>query len=137
MKKLRRELDAVRMKSAASSVADAASSAVEVKGVKVLVQRVDGLDKAQMRTLVDSLRGKLGSGVVVLGAAAEGKVSLIVGVTKDLTSRVQAGKVVGALAGLVGGRGGGRPDLAEAGGSDVGALDGALAKAASVVEGMV
>jgi alanyl-tRNA synthetase len=137
MKKLRRELDAVRMKSASASVSDAASSAVEVKGVKVLVQRVDGLDKGQMRTLVDSLRGKLGSGVVVLGAAAEGKVSLIVGVTKDLTSRVQAGKVVGTLAGLVGGRGGGRPDLAEAGGSDAGALDGALAKAASVVEGMV
>ena len=118
-------------------LSDAAASAVEVKGVKVLAQRVDGLEKAQMRTLVDYLRGKLGSGVVVLGAAADGKVSLIVGVTKDLTSRVQAGKIVGALAGLVGGKGGGRPDLAEAGGSDVGALDGALAKAASVVEGML
>ena len=137
MKKLRRELDAVRMKSASASVSDAASSAVEVKGVKVLAQRVDGLEKAQMRELVDQLRGKLGSGVVVLGAAAEGKVSLIVGVTKDLTSRVQAGKIVGQLAGLVGGRGGGRPDLAEAGGSDAGALDGALAKAAGVVEGML
>ena len=137
MKKLRRELDAVRMKAAASSVADAASSAVEVKGVKVLAQRVDGVEKAQMRELVDQLRGKLGSGVVVLGAAADGKVSLIVGVTKDLTSRVQAGKVVGQIAALVGGKGGGRPDLAEAGGSDVGALDGALAKAASVVEDLV
>ena len=67
----------------------------------------------------------------------DGKVSLIVGVTKDLTSRVQAGKVVGALAGLVGGKGGGRPDLAEAGGSDVGALDGALGKAAGVVESLL
>ena len=137
MKKLRRELDAVRMKSASASVSDAASSAVEVKGVKVLAQRVDGLEKAQMRELVDSLRGKLGSGVVVLGAAVDGKVSLIVGVTKDLTSRVQAGKVVGLLAAQVGGKGGGRPDLAEAGGSDVGSLDGALAKAASVVEGLL
>jgi len=137
MKKLRRELDAVRMKAAASSVADAASSAVEVKGVKVLAQRVDGVEKAQMRELVDQLRGKLGSGVVVLGSAADGKVSLIVGVTKDLTGRVQAGKVVGQIAALVGGKGGGRPDLAEAGGSDVGALDGALAKAAAVVEGLV
>jgi alanyl-tRNA synthetase len=137
MKKLRRELDAVRMKAASSSVADAAGSAVEVKGVKVLAQRVDGLEKAQMRELVDSLRIKLGSGVVVLGAAAEGKVSLIVGVTKDLTSRVQAGKIVGLLAAQVGGKGGGRPDLAEAGGSDVGALDGALAKAAGVVEGLL
>jgi alanyl-tRNA synthetase len=137
MKKLRRELDQVRMKAASSSVADAAGSAVEVKGVKVLTQRVDGIEKTQMRELVDQLRGKLGSGVVVLGAAADGKVSLIVGVTKDLTGKVQAGRVVGTLAGLVGGKGGGRPDLAEAGGSDAGALDGALAKAASVVEGLL
>jgi alanyl-tRNA synthetase len=137
MKKLRRELDAVRMKSASASVSDAASSAVEVKGVKVLAQRVDGVEKAQMRELVDQLRGKLGSGVVVLGAAVEGKVSLIVGVTKDLTARVQAGKVVGALAAKVGGKGGGRPDLAEAGGSDVGSLDAALQGAAEVVGGLL
>jgi alanyl-tRNA synthetase len=137
MKKLRRELDAVRMKAASSSVSDAASSAVEVKGVKVLAQRVDGLEKAQMRELVDSLRGKLGSGVVVLGAAVDGKVSLIVGVTKDLTSRVQAGKIVGTLAAKVGGKGGGRPDLAEAGGSDVGSLDAALRGASGVVEGLL
>ncbi len=122
MKKLRRELDQVRMKSASASVSDAASSAIEVKGVKVLAQRVDGIEKAQMRELVDQLRGKLGSGVVVLGAAVDGKVSLIVGVTKDLTSRVQAGKIVGLLAAKVGGKGGGRPDLAEAGGSDAGSL---------------
>jgi alanyl-tRNA synthetase len=137
MKKLRRELDAVRMKAASSSVSDAASSAVEVKGVKVLAQRVDGLEKAQMRELVDSLRIKLGSGVVVLGAAVDGKVSLIVGVTKDLTSKVQAGKVVGLLAAKVGGKGGGRPDLAEAGGSDVGSLDAALSGAAEVVGGLL
>jgi alanyl-tRNA synthetase len=137
MKKLRRELDAVRMKSAAASLSDAGASAVSVKGVKVLAQRVDGLEKAQMRDLVDQLRGKLGSGVVVLGAAADGKVSLIVGVTKDLTSRVQAGKIVGSLAAKVGGKGGGRPDLAEAGGNDVGALDGALSGAAGVVEGLL
>ena len=137
MKKLRRELDAVRMKAASSSLADAGSSAVDVKGVKVLAQRVDGLEKAQMRDLVDQLRGKLGSGVVVLGAAADGKVSLIVGVTKDLTSRVQAGKIVGTLAAKVGGKGGGRPDLAEAGGSDVGSLDAALKGAVEVVGGLL
>jgi alanyl-tRNA synthetase len=137
MKKLRRELDAVRMKSASASLSDAGASAVEVKGVKVLAQRVDGLEKAQMRELVDSLRGKLGSGVVVLGAAADGKVSLIVGVTKDLTSKVQAGKIVGLLAAKVGGKGGGRPDLAEAGGSDVGSLDAALQGASVVVEGLL
>ncbi|WP_433984995.1 DHHA1 domain-containing protein [Tunturiibacter empetritectus] len=107
MKKLRRELDAVRMKSASASLSDAGASAVEVKGVKVLAQRVDGVEKAQMRELVDSLRIKLGSGVVVLGAAVDGKVSLIVGVTKDLTARVQAGKIVGQLAAQVGGKGGG------------------------------
>ncbi len=138
MKKLRRELEQMRMKSASAATADAAASAVEVKGVKVLARRVDALDKSQMRNLVDELRGKLGSGVVVLGAAtSDGKVSLITGVTKDLTGRVQAGKVVGALAAKVGGRGGGRPDLAEAGGSDVAALDGVLAQAASVVGEMI
>jgi alanyl-tRNA synthetase len=137
MKKLRRELDAVRMKAASSSVGDAVAAAVSVKGVKVLAQRVDGVEKAQMRDLVDQLRGKLGSGVVVLGAASDGKVSLIVGVTKDLTTKVQAGKIVGQLAALVGGKGGGRPDLAEAGGSDVAGLDGALGKAAGVVEGLL
>jgi alanyl-tRNA synthetase len=137
MKKLRRELESLKMKSASAATADAAGSAVEVKGVKVLSQRVDGLDKSQMRNLVDELRGKLGSGVVVLGAVAEGKVSLIVGVSKDLTARVQAGKVVGALAAKVGGKGGGRPDLAEAGGTDVGALDGALVAAKDVVGEML
>jgi alanyl-tRNA synthetase len=133
MKKLRRELDAMRMKSASAAAGEA--SAVDVKGIKLLVQRVDGLERGPMRDLVDQMRGKLGSGVVVLGAADSdaGKVALIVGVTKDLTAKVQAGKIVGALAGMVGGKGGGRPDLAEAGGSDAGALDGALAKAAEVV----
>jgi alanyl-tRNA synthetase len=138
MKKLRRELEQMRMKSATAATADAAASAVEVKGVKVLARRVDALDKAQMRNLVDELRGKLGSGVVVLGAAtSDGKVTLITGVTKDLTSRVQAGKIVGALAAKVGGKGGGRPDLAEAGGSDVAALDGVLAQAPSIVGEMI
>jgi alanyl-tRNA synthetase len=137
MKKLRRELESLRMKSASAATADAAGAAVEVRGVKVLAQRVDALDKSQMRNLVDELRGKLGSGVVVLGAAADGKVSLIVGVSKDLTGRVQAGKIVGAIAAKVGGKGGGRPDLAEAGGSDVAGLDAALAGAAGVVEGFL
>jgi alanyl-tRNA synthetase len=135
MKRLRRELDAARMKSASAAAGEAA--AVDVKGIKLLVQRVDGLERGPMRDLVDQMRSKLGSGVVVLGAASDGKVALIVGVTKDLTGKVQAGKVVGQLAALVGGKGGGRPDLAEAGGSDVGALDAALGKAAEVVAGLV
>jgi alanyl-tRNA synthetase len=134
IKRLRRELDQARMKSAASSVSSAADRAIEVKGVKVLSQRVAALDRGQMRTLVDNLRNKLGSGVVVLGSAAEdGKVALIVGVTKDLTGRVQAGKIVGQIAQRVGGSGGGRPDLAEAGGKDAAQLDAALAGAPEVV----
>ena len=137
LKKLRRELDQVKMKAASATVSDAASAAVEVKGVKVLTQRVDSLEKAQMRDLVDQLRGKLGSGVVVLGAAAEGKVTLIVGVTKDLTGKLQAGKIVAHLASLVGGKGGGRPDLAEAGGSNPGALDATLAGAPEFVRSLV
>ena len=138
VKKLRRELDELRMKSASAATAAAASFAVDVNGVKVLSQRVDALDKPQMRNLVDELRGKLGSGVVVLGAAtAEGKVSLIAGVTKDLTSRLQAGKLISALATMVGGKGGGRPDLAEAGGVDTGALDTTLAKAVEVVANLL
>jgi alanyl-tRNA synthetase len=137
MKKLRRELDAARMKSAAAATGDVVP--VEVKGVKLIAQRVDGLERGPMRDLVDQMRGKLGSGIVALGAAdpEAGKVSLIVGVTKDLTGKIQAGKIVGQLAALVGGKGGGRPDLAEAGGNDISALDGALAKAAEVVAGLL
>ena len=117
------------MKSASSSVASNIGDKIkEVEGVKVLAHRVDNLERAQMRTLVDQLRDKVGSGVVVLGSASDGNVSLIVGVTKDLTSRVQAGKVVRAVAQKVGGKGGGRPDLAEAGGKDAAALDSALAR---------
>ena len=135
LKKLRRELDQARMKSAASSLSGAADQAVEVKGVKVLAQRFDALDRGQMRTLVDNLRNKLGSGVVVLGSAdSEGKVALIVGVTKDLTGKAQAGKIVGQIAKLVGGSGGGRPDMAEAGGKDASQLDAALQSAAKVVD---
>jgi alanyl-tRNA synthetase len=134
LKKLRRELDQARMKSASAASENAAESAVEVKGVKVLAQKVSGLDRNQMRTLADTLRSRLGSGVVVLGAATEdGKVALIAAVTKDLVGRVQAGKIVGALAAKVGGKGGGRPDLAEAGGTDPSQLDGALAAAVATV----
>ena len=126
------------MQSASSAVADAAGSAVEIKGVKVLAQRVDGLDRGQMRTLVDNLRTKLGSGVVVLGSAGEeGKVALVAGVTSDLSGRVPAGKVVGAVAKLVGGAGGGKADMAEAGGKDVAQLAAALAAAPGIVGGLL
>jgi alanyl-tRNA synthetase len=137
IKRLARELDQVRMKSASSSVASVADRIKDVGGVKVLAHRVDNLERGQMRTLVDQLRDKLGSGVVVLGSARNGTVGLIVGVTKDLTGRIQAGKVIGPLAQKVGGKGGGRPDLAEAGGKDPGALDAALGEVYGVVEGLL
>ena len=137
IKRLVRELDQVRMKSASSSTANISERVKEVRGIKVLAHRVDNLERAQLRTLVDQLRDKLGSGVVLVGSAADGNVSLIAGVTKDLTSRIQAGKVVGAVAEKVGGKGGGRPDLAEAGGKDAAALDSALDSVYKVVESLL
>jgi alanyl-tRNA synthetase len=137
IKRLGRELDQMRMKSASIGAANIGDKVKEVKGVKVLAHRVDNLERAQMRTLVDHLRDKIGSGVVVLGSASNGNVSLIVGVTKDLTARVQAGKVIGPVAQKVGGKGGGRPDLAEAGGKDAGALDIALDGVYGVVDSLL
>ncbi len=137
IKRLARELDQARMKSASSSVASTAEKIKDVKGVKVLAHRVDNLDRSQMRTLVDQLRDKVGSGVVVLGSATDGRVALIAGVTKDLTGRVQAGKVIAQVAAKVGGKGGGRPDMAEAGGDKPEALDAALNDVYNVVESMV
>ena len=137
IKRLQRELDQARMKSASSTVASVTDKIKDIHGVKVLAHRVDNLERAQMRTLVDQLRDKLGSGVVVLGSATDGNVSLIVGVTKDLTQKIQAGKVIGPVAQKVGGKGGGRPDLAEAGGKDPQALDAALSESYKVVESLL
>jgi alanyl-tRNA synthetase len=137
LKKLRKELDQARMKSASSSVQSAAENVREVKGVKVLAARADNVDRGQLRVLTDNLRTKLGSGVVVLGSVSDGKVALIVGVTKDLTSKIQAGKIIAEVAKKVGGSGGGRPDMAEAGGKDPAALDAALAESYDVVEKLV
>jgi alanyl-tRNA synthetase len=137
IKRLARELDQVRMKSASSSVAATTERIREVKGVKVLAHRVDNLERPQMRTLVDQLRDKIGSGVVVLGSAIDGRVALIAGVTKDLTNRIQAGKVIGQVAQKVGGKGGGRPDMAEAGGDKPEALDAALGEVYEIVGSMI
>ncbi len=137
LKKLRKELDQARMKSASSSVQSAAENVREVKGVKVLATRADNVDRTQLRVLIDNLRTKLGSGVVVLGSVSDGKVALIVGVTKDLTSKIQAGEIIAEVAKRVGGSGGGRPDMAEAGGKDPAALDAALNESYSVVEKLI
>jgi len=137
IKRLRKELEQVRMKSAASTMDNIGERVKEVKGIKVLSHRVDNLERSQMRTLVDNLRNKLGSGIVALGSASDGNVALIVGVTKDVTGKVQAGKIMQQLAQKVGGKGGGRPDLAEGGGPNAGALDAALSDLSSVVDGLV
>ncbi len=137
IKKLQKELEQLRMKSAASSVASVDDKVKDVHGVRVLTHRVDNLDRGQMRTLVDNMRNKLGSGVVVLGSVQDGKVSLIVGVTADLTGKVPAGRVIKPVAEKVGGSGGGRPDMAEAGGKDPSQLDAALNEAYAAVEALL
>ena len=134
LKRLRRELEEMRMKSAAGGLDEAVAGATEVKGVKVLVHRADNLERGQLRTLVDNLKQKAGEGVVVLASAQpEGKVALIAGVTAGLTKRIQAGKLVGAVAKLVGGSGGGKADIAEAGGKDQAQIDAALMAAPGIV----
>ncbi|MGA9426527.1 MAG: DHHA1 domain-containing protein, partial [Terracidiphilus sp.] len=138
LKRLRRELDELRMKSAAGGLDEVLSRAREVKGVKVLVHRADHLERGQLRTLVDNLKQKAGEAVVVLGSAQpEGKVAIIAGVTPGLTKRIQAGKLVGAVAKLVGGSGGGKPEIAEAGGKDQAQIDAALAAAPGIVGDML
>ena len=137
VKQLEKELEGQRRKTTVSMVDTLLESARKIKDVNVLASTVSGVDRDGMRQLVDSLRQKLGSGVVILGAADDGKVALITGVTKDLTSRVQAGKIVQELARKVGGSGGGRPDIAEAGGKDTTALESAISGAYSLLERML
>jgi alanyl-tRNA synthetase len=137
VKQLEKELEGQRRKTAVSMVDTLLESARKVKDVNVLASTISGVDRDGMRQLVDSLRQKLGSGIVILGAADDGKVALITGVTKDLTSRVQAGKIVQELARKVGGSGGGRPDIAEAGGKDTSALESAISDAYSLLERML
>ena len=119
-KRLAREVDQLKMKLALSGSGRQAEAdaPLVVSGIKVATQRADGLEKTALRGLSDSLRDRLGSGVVVLASETDGKVTVVVSVTKDLTSRVQAGRLVRELAPIVGGGGGGRPDFAEAGGKD-------------------
>ncbi len=123
---LEKQLEGFKRKAAGSQAGDLLSEAKDVKGVKVLAAQVNGFDREALRQMVDSLRQKLGSGVVVLASAEDGKVALITAVTKDLIPKLHAGKIVQELAKLVGGSGGGRPDLAEAGGKDTSGIENAL-----------
>jgi alanyl-tRNA synthetase len=134
LKRLRRELEEARMRAAAGALNEALARSVEVKGVRLVTLRADSLERGQLRTLVDNLKQKLGEGAVVLASAQpEGKVALIAGVTPGLIKRVQAGKLVGAVAKLVGGSGGGKPEIAEAGGKDQSQIDAALQAAAGLL----
>ncbi|PYV25363.1 MAG: alanine--tRNA ligase, partial [Acidobacteria bacterium] len=139
-KKLRKQLEAQQMKRAAQAAGDLIDQAKEVKGVRVLVARVDApaVDvRAGLRQMVDSLRARLTSGVIVLGSASDGKVALVAAVSKDLTNRLDAGKIVKAAAAIVEGSGGGRKDLAEAGGKNPEKLDESLRAVPGIVEQML
>lgn len=125
-KTLEKEVDKLKQSAASQAGSDLLSSVYEVNGIKVLSANLKGVEAKALRTMVDDLKNQLGSGVIVLGVAADNKVSLIVGVTKDVTNRVKAGELVNFVAGQVGGKGGGRPDMAQAGGSQPENLDSAL-----------
>ncbi len=126
LRQMEKQLEAMKRKGALSKLDELAAQARTIKGVKVISAELEGVDREAMRQLVDSLRQKLGSGVVVLGTVEDGKVALLAGITKDLASKLHAGKVIQAIAKEVGGSGGGRPDLAEAGGKDTSGLKRAL-----------
>jgi alanyl-tRNA synthetase len=136
-KSLEQQLSQLKNKAAQAEAATLETQARDIKGVKVLAAQVDGFDRQQLRTLVDSLRNKWKTAVVVLATIEEGSIIIVSGVTKDLTSKVHAGKLAGSVAQAVGGKGGGRPDMAEAGGKDVSALPAALAQVYTTVEGML
>ncbi len=125
-KRLEKELAETKAKMASSAGQDLVAQAEEIGGVKVLAAKLDGADPKGLRDTLDQLKGRLGSAVVVLAAESGGKVSLVAGVTKDLTGRVQAGDLIKAVAAKVGGRGGGRPDMAQAGGNNPSGLPDAL-----------
>jgi alanyl-tRNA synthetase len=133
-RQLEKELGEQKRKGALNQLDDLFAKAQTIKGVKVVIGEVSNVDREGLRQLVDSLRQKLGSGIVALGMPEDDKVALIAGVTRDLTSKVHAGKLIQALAKQVGGSGGGRPDLAEAGGKDTTALKSALQSVPSLLE---
>ncbi|WAG80427.1 alanine--tRNA ligase [Metapseudomonas furukawaii] len=133
-RQLEKEVDQLKAKAASAAGDDLAASATDVKGVKVLAARLDGLDGDALLALVDQLKNKLGRAVILLGSALEGKVTLVAGVTQDLTGQLKAGDLMKQAAAAVGGKGGGRPDMARGGGTDAAALEQALALAVPFVE---
>lgn len=136
-KKLQREVEKWKQAAATGGGGDLMSQAQDVNGIKLVAAQLDGMDAEGLRMALDKLRDQLGSGVIVLGTHDGEKVSLCVGVTKDLTARIKAGDIIKQLAPIVGGNGGGRPDMAQAGGKDTANLPQAIAKAAEVVGGLL
>ncbi len=126
-RQLEKELQQLKEQAAAQESANLSSKAIDVNGVKLLVSELSGVEPKMLRTMVDDLKNQLGSTIIVLATVVEGKVSLIAGVSKDVTDRVKAGELIGMGAQQVGGKGGGRPDMAQAGGTDAAALPAALA----------
>ncbi|MDJ5110368.1 alanine--tRNA ligase [Salmonella enterica] len=126
-RQLEKELQQLKDQAAAQESANLSSKAVDLNGVKLLVSELASIEPKMLRTMVDDLKNQLGSTVIVLATVVEGKVSLIAGVSKDVTDRVKAGELIGMVAQQVGGKGGGRPDMAQAGGTDAAALPAALA----------
>ncbi|WP_312983460.1 alanine--tRNA ligase [Atlantibacter sp.] len=126
-RQLEKELQQLKEQQAVQESANLSSKAIEINGVKLLVSELTGVEPKMLRTMVDDLKNQLGSTVIVLATVADAKVSLIAGVSKDLTDRVKAGELIGMVASQVGGKGGGRPDMAQAGGTDAQALPAALA----------
>jgi alanyl-tRNA synthetase len=133
-RQLEKQLEQLQAKAASAAGDDLSNAAVEVKGAKVLAARLDGQDGKALLALVDQLKNKLGHAVILLGSEHEGKVVLVAGVTKDLSSQLKAGDLMKQAAAAVGGKGGGRPDMAQGGGVDVAALDQALALAVPFAE---
>ena len=133
-KQLEKQLRDLEARVAKGRAQELAASAKVVGGVSVLSARLDGLDAEGLRSVMDTLRERMSSGVIVLGSSMDGKVTLIASVSKDLTKRIQAGKLVQEMAPLVGGKGGGRPDLAQGGGADASRLDEALARVPALIE---
>ena len=131
---LEKQLEQLQAKAASAAGDDLSASALDVKGVKVLAVRLDGQDGKALLALVDQLKNKLGRAVILLGSVHEEKVVLVAGVTKDLTGQLKAGDLMKQAAAAVGGKGGGRPDMAQGGGTDAGALDAALALTVPFVE---
>jgi alanyl-tRNA synthetase len=125
---LERDLEKLRADRRGQASKDLSADVVEIGGTRLLASRVDGVEGKDLRSMVDDLRGRLGSGVVLLASEREGRVTLALGVTKDLTGRFHAGNLVREVAQKVGGKGGGRPDFAQAGGSEPAGLDAAFAR---------